>query len=153
LTGKKYRFISANKNLYEGIKTIIQEMWDDCGVEEIFEMIEKSERSKDEKLYLCLYGDEIVAFGEFSIRHDYVEGTEKSPVGYVEGIYVKPEHRKNNIARKLIIKGEKWCAKQGCTEMASDTSVYNKASIKFHNNIGFTEANKIVCFVKKVKQD
>lgn len=34
-----------------------------------------------------------VGFAQCQLRHDYVEGTETSPVGYLEGIYVEPAFR------------------------------------------------------------
>lgn len=47
-------------------------------------------------------------FAQCQLRHDYVEGTDSSPVGYLEGIFVKQEHRKQGYAKELLAKCEEW---------------------------------------------
>ena len=94
---------------------------------------------------------DIVGFAECSLRHDYVEGTSTSPVGYFEGVFVLPEHRKKGFAKELLSACEEWAKKKGCAEFASDCKFDNKASQTFHLHAGFKEANKIVCFTKKLK--
>ncbi len=47
------------------------------------------------------------------MRTDYVEGTESSPVGYLEGIFVKEEYRKNGYAKELLFA----CVKYGQKEI------------------------------------
>ena len=61
-----------------------------------------------------------VGFAQCGLRHDYVEGTESSPVGYLEGIYVMPEHRHRGIARQLLRACEDWAKSRGCGDFASD---------------------------------
>lgn len=108
-----------------------------------------NERSDSEFLYYI--GDEAVAFINLALRHDYVEGTEHSPVGYVEGIYVKPQYRNKGIARKLIEFAKDWSNGHGCYELASDCEITNIDSRAFHNKIGFDEVNTIVCFKMNIK--
>lgn len=45
---------------------------------------------------------------------------------------------------------QKWAKQQGCTEFASDCELDNKESLQFHLQMGFEEANKIICFTKKL---
>lgn len=45
---------------------------------------------------------------------------------------------------------EKWAIGMGCKEFASDCELDNKESLKFHLAIGFTEANRIICFTKQL---
>lgn len=47
-------------------------------------------------------------FAEASIRRDYVNGCETSPVGFLEGIYVLPGFRRRGVARALITAVERW---------------------------------------------
>ena len=103
-----------------------------------------------ENEFLFFIQDEAVAFISLSLRHDYVEGTETSPVGYLEGIYVKPEHRKQGIARQLVEFGKTWSAEKECTEFASDCLIENEDSRKFHNKVGFNEANVCVHFIMNI---
>ena len=79
-----------------------------------------------------------------------MEGTDSSPVGYLEGIYVEEDCRKQGIARALLAACENWAKTKGCTEFASDCELDNTQSLRFHLNVGFIEANRIICFTKKL---
>ena len=89
-------------------------------------------------------------FAQCALRHDYVEGTDSSPVGYLEGIYVSEPFRKRGIARELLRACETWAKEKGCREFASDCELSNTQSLKFHLGVGFAEANRIICFTKKI---
>lgn len=41
-------------------------------------------------------------FAQCGLRHDYVEGRGSSPVGYLEGIFVEKEYRKQGCAKELL---------------------------------------------------
>ena len=89
-------------------------------------------------------------FAQCQLRYDYVEGTESSPVGYLEGIYVEESCRRKGLARELLAACENWARKQGCREFASDCELTNTQSLRFHLGLGFEEANRIICFTKKL---
>lgn len=91
-----------------------------------------------------------VGFAQCQLRRDYVEGTDSSPVGYLEGIYVREAFRGRGVARALLSACEGWAAERGCAEFASDCGLSNVGSIAFHLGAGFTEANRIVCFTKRL---
>src|SRR5207245_712927 len=93
---------------------------------------------------------EAIAFADLSIRNEYVEGSNSSPVGYVEGLYVKPEYRKQGIASELVRRAEAWARGRGCTEYGSDTELSNIDSQNFHVRYGFEKAETIVHFIKKL---
>ena len=97
--------------------------------------------------FLYYAENQAVGFLSLALRHDYVEGTCSSPVGYIEGIYVKPDFRNKGIAKEFIGFAKKWSIEKGCSELASDCELSNNASRIFHNKIGFKEANTIVCFI------
>ena len=123
-------------------------LWPHHSVEFFLKEREKNDNLHNEFLYFI--NDEAVAFTSLSLRHDYVEGTKSSPVGYLEGIYVKPEYRKQGIAQKMVDFAKKWAKEKGCLEFASDCLIENDDSRKFHNKIGFKEANTIVCFTMRI---
>ena len=104
----------------------------------------------DAAYFLAYRGETAVGFAQCQLRHDYVEGTDSSPVGYLEGIYVAEEYRKHGIARELLTACESWAKEKGCTEFASDCELENTQSLQFHLNVGFEEANRIICFTKKL---
>ena len=91
-----------------------------------------------------------IGFIYLSLRTDYVEGTETSPVAYIEGIYVEPNFRKHGIAAKLVEKGAEWGKSRGAREYASDVELPNRNSQVFHEKVGFKEVNRVVCYVKKI---
>jgi len=123
------------------------ELWPDLTVDAVLRMCYEG-LFKNEFLYY--ENDEPVAFISLSLRSDYVEGTDSSPVGYIEGLFVKAEFRRKGIAEKLVEHAKEWSAKYGCTELASDCTLDNTASQAFHSGIGFTEANRIVCYTIKI---
>ena len=107
--------------------------------------------AKTDAAYFLAYADEnAVGFAQCQLRHDYVEGTDSSPVGYLEGIYVADGYRKQGVAKELLSACESWAKSKGCTEFASDCELSNVQSLQFHLNVGFEEANRIICFTKKL---
>lgn len=87
----------------------------------------------------------LVGFVEVSLRA-YAEGCDSSPVGYLEGWYVAPTHRKTGVGRRLVEAAEDWARAKGCTEMASDTELHNIQSQQAHARLGYQEVERIVCF-------
>jgi aminoglycoside 6'-N-acetyltransferase I len=104
----------------------------------------------DAAIYLYVYDGEPAAFAQCQLRRDYVEGTHASPVGYLEGIYVRPDLRRQGVARALLAACENWAGAQGCAAFASDCELGNEGSAAFHQRMGFKEANRIRCFVKSL---
>lgn len=100
--------------------------------------------------FLALEGDQPIGFAQCQLRHDYVEGTESSPVGFLEGVYVQPEHHRKGVARQLVTTCEDWARSVGCTEFASDCEIDNVQSLAFHLAIGFEEAGRTIWFNKKL---
>ena len=93
-------------------------------------------------------GERPAGFAQCQLRYDYVEGTETSPVGYLEGVFVDPAYRKQGHGRALVAACEDWARKQGCREFASDCELSNTQSLAFHLASGFREAGRIICFTK-----
>jgi aminoglycoside 6'-N-acetyltransferase I len=62
-----------------------------------------------------------IGFAEATLRHDYVNGCTTSPVGFLEGLYVRPDCRRHGVARALCQAVEGWVRGRGCSELASDT--------------------------------
>ena len=61
----------------------------------------------------------IVGFAELSIRDD-LPGLQGKRVGYVEGLYLRPEARHRGVAEKLLQASRTWARQQKCTAFASD---------------------------------
>ncbi|MBQ8579757.1 MAG: GNAT family N-acetyltransferase [Oscillospiraceae bacterium] len=105
---------------------------------------------EDAAFFLARDGENAIGFAQCQLRHDYVEGTGSSPVGYLEGIYVAEGSRMQGIAKALLAACEAWAREKGCREFASDCELTNLQSLQFHRNVGFEEANRIICFTKKL---
>ena len=91
-----------------------------------------------------------VGFAQCQLRRDYVEGTETSPVGYLEGIFVKEDCRNKGYARELVSACEAWAKDNNCKEFASDCEIDNIESFQFHIAMDFTEVNRIIYFTKEL---
>lgn len=101
-------------------------------------------------IFLAAEGGVPAGFAQCQLRRDYVEGTHTSPVGYLEGIYVREAFRGQGLARALLSACEGWARERGCAQFASDCELDNAGSIAFHLGAGFAEANRIVCFTKRL---
>lgn len=104
----------------------------------------------DAIIFLAYHDQKVVGFAQCQLRYDYVEGTSTSPVGYLEGLYVKEEFRKQGYAKQLVNACENWAKQMGCQEFASDCELDNDTSLAVHLSLGFTEANRIICFKKSL---
>lgn len=143
----------VRKAVKEDVTSIAQMaaiMWDVHSVEELAREFETLIENEECEIYVCCVDNMPIGFAQCGLRHDYVEGTESSPVGYLEGIFVCEEYRKKGYAKELLDECEKWARQKGCSEFASDCELNNDVSLDFHMHAGFTEANRIICFIKQI---
>lgn len=143
--------ISAELNHLDQLLDMASDLWkDDYSQAEMRSFFEEAINSDKQRILLFLNNNIPAAFIFLSIRTDYVEGSQSSPAGYLEGIYVKPEFRKSGIASKLLSEGEKWIKEKGCKQIGSDAYIDNKISYNFHMNLGFNVAGKLITFIKNI---
>ena len=126
-------------------------LWPSHDAAELREEFAELLKSEEAACFLACEAGVPVGFAQCQLRHDYVEGTETSPVGYLEGIYVKAPFRRRGVAGQLLRACEAWAGRMGCTELASDCELNNMDSLSFHLRMGFEEANRIICFTKKLR--
>ena len=124
------------------------QMWENHDPAELAEEFRDLAEKDDAACFIRYADGRPVAFAQCQLRYDYVEGTGSSLVGYLEGIFVSEEYRKNGFAAELLAECEKWAKDKGCTEFASDCELGNESSLKFHLSVGFEEANRLICFRK-----
>jgi aminoglycoside 6'-N-acetyltransferase I len=87
---------------------------------------------------------QVVGFVEVGLR-SHADGCDPlRPVGFVEGWYVEPDHRRRGIGSALLGAAEDWARSQGCTEMASDTWIDNEPSQRAHEALGFEVVDRCV---------
>jgi aminoglycoside 6'-N-acetyltransferase I len=94
--------------------------------------------------------DHAIGFAEATLRHDYVNGCSSSPVGFLEGLYVREEARRMGVARALCRAVEAWVLDRGASELASDAWLDSIASQRTHEALGFSETERVVYFRKRL---
>lgn len=99
---------------------------------------------------ICDDKERFIGFSDASIRRDYVNGCNHSPVAYLEGIFILNEFRQLGLSSLLINEVENWGKSKGCLELASDTSLDNHTSKKMHEKLGFTQTETVVFFKKNL---
>ncbi|MFJ7952996.1 aminoglycoside 6'-N-acetyltransferase [Lysinibacillus sp. NPDC096418] len=125
-------------------------LWPNHTLSEFTENMAAYIASENAVIFLAFRGTEAVGFAQCQLRTDYVEGTNSSPVGYLEGLFVKEEFRQHGFAKQLVTSCEQWAKTNGCKEFASDCELDNTKSLAVHLKLGFTEANRIICFTKSL---
>lgn len=140
----------AKKSDCKDIAKLAVLMWENHGLEELVEEFENVIQDKESAIFIVSIDNEKIGFAQCQLRHDYVEGTKTSPVGYLEGIFIREEYRKQGYAKEILAKCEEWAKGQGCLEFASDCELDNSISLEFHLKMGFLEANRIICFTKSL---
>ena len=140
----------AEKEDAEILARLAIQMWEDNTLAELEDEFKEITEKEDAACFIKYVDDVPIAFAQSGLRYDYVEGTDSSPVGYLEGIFVAEKYRKNGYAAELLIECEKWAKEKNCTEFASDCELVNEDSLKFHMALGFEEANRIICFRKDI---
>ena len=145
--------INICKAKVEDIKVVAElfyNMWNGSDIEDLQTKLLENITVNESEIFIA-YNDNIpVGVAQCGLRKDYVEGTHSTPVGYLEGVYVIEEFRNKGIATMLCKECEGWTLTIGCKEFASDCELNNRESLEFHLSVGFTEANRIICFTKKL---
>ena len=125
-------------------------MWTKHTVDDLKNEFSEIIKKRESQFFLKYEGDIPIGFAQCQLRHDYVEGTNTTPVGYLEGIFVKEGYRNKGYAKELLSECEAWAKRSGCHEFASDCEIDNSSSIRFHCAMNFAEVNRIVCFTKRL---
>ena len=141
---------NATKKDAEALAALAHLLWENHSAQALAGEFRELLGSGEAACFLAWEDGNPVGFAQCQLRHDYVEGTKTSPVGYLEGVFVLPEFRHRGLAGELLAACEGWAVARGCAEFASDCELGNEASRKFHLGMGFSEANRIICFTKKL---
>lgn len=145
-----FSIIQGTLDDLKAIVTLAIKLWPEHLPSELEEFFQAFLTDKKGVVFLALVKGEPVGFSQVQLRHDYVEGTSTSPVGYLEGIYVNEDRRMKGIGKALVQAGEVWSKSQGCQEFASDCFLENTESLLFHLKVGFIEASRLICFTKQL---
>lgn len=101
-------------------------------------------------VFVAEFSGRLVAFIEVGLR-SHAEGCDsRQAVGFIEGWYVRPEHRCQGVGRALLTVAEQWSRQQGALELASDTWIDHELSIDVHRALGFEVVERTVHFRKSL---
>ena len=115
-----------------------------------YAVFQRSESTYRASLGRTLRGQCSVGFLELSLR-SYAEGTDDSPVPYVEGWFVQADTRGKGAGKALMENAMDWASSQGFAHLASDTDLSNEGSIRAHHAAGFKEVGRQVAFLRPLK--
>ncbi|MFL5763220.1 MAG: aminoglycoside 6'-N-acetyltransferase [Bacteroidia bacterium] len=142
-----YIYIASAADL-DDLTKMGTDLWPENSEEEMRKILTELMGQQKNEFFLFRRDGQNIGFIFMSLRSDYVEGSNSSPVGYVEGIYVKPEHRRKGVSAQLLKRGQEWAKEKGCSQIGSDIYADNKVSYDFHKAIGFREAGRLIAFIK-----
>jgi aminoglycoside 6'-N-acetyltransferase I len=90
----------------------------------------------------------LAGFIEIDLR-SHADGCDPSrPVGYIEGWYIAPEHRRQKLGTRLVRAAEEWARNLSCKEMASDAWLDALDSQKAHEALGYEVVDRCVHYRK-----
>lgn len=137
------------KNDHKVWVTMRLQLWDRHAHDAHLSDIDKMLSSKQNAGYIAILNHQAVGFAEICLR-EYANGCTKQPVPFLEGIWVKPEYRQQGIGQALINKITTDLIAKGFDELCSDAEIDNKLSHKAHQNWGFNETERVICFRKEL---
>ena len=143
--------VEAESNDVEAYRELRAKLWPMSAEENLRETSQQLAASAKWAVFLARDNDG-TALGFLEVRlREYAEGASSSPVGFLEGWYVAERVRKQGVGRKLVAAGEGWARSMGCTEMGSNTEIWRTGSIEAHLRLGYTEVERDVTFLKKLR--
>ena len=102
--------------------------------------------------FICLIawaGKQPIGFSEAMIR-PFANGCNDRPVAFLEGLWVEPKYRRQNVGRRLVQAVEAWAIRKGFRELGSDAYLTARESHKAHRAYGFRETERVVYFRKRL---
>ncbi len=89
-----------------------------------------------------------VGFAEIAIRA-YANGCDSRPVAFLEGIWIKPQFRRQGAGTQLIAHAESFLAARGFHELGSDTQIDNTSIAGRASCVGFF-GNRESCVLPQI---
>ena len=131
--------VRAGREQTETVVRLALMLWPDNSETELKEELAPLLKSTDAAFFLAQEQGEWVGFAQCQLR-----------LGYLEGIFVIESCRRQGIAAALLKECQLWANERGCREFASDCELGNDESLRLHESAGFREANRIICFTKRI---
>lgn len=81
------------------VAELAKQLWQDNDLLELRAVYKELLTDKNVFIVIMYANEKSIGFAQCGLRYDYVEGTCTSPVGYLEGIFIKAEHRLKGYAK------------------------------------------------------
>ena len=135
----------------EDLLLLRSRLWPDTDPEKHrFEILEMATRPDRWATFVYPGPDgRLQGFVEVSLRED-ATSIRRDRIGYIEGWFVEPNHRRQGIGRKLAKAAETWAREHGCAAMASDADLDDAQSHCAHTALGYFESGREVLFRKSL---
>lgn len=134
----------------EDIAQLALRFWPDNDLENLKKHYMYFAGHLNHRVFLVETEDERIGFIHMSIREGHVEGASYTRTGYIEEMYILPEHSNLEIARQLYEQGIKWVKSKKCSEVGADVTWNNKINHELYLNLGFKETSKLICFIREI---
>ena len=126
--------ITATITNLQEITKLALKLWPEHDFNELMREYQDIISNENNVIFLKKKNDKLIGFAQCGLRFDYVE----------------EEYRRCGYAKELVKACEEWAKSKNIKEFASDCEINNIDSYLFHLKLGFIEANKIICFTKKI---
>ena len=124
------------------------QMWSNHAVSELEADFAEIVNSNEAVCFIKYVDDVPVGFARCQLRHDYVEGTHSSPVGYLEGIFVVPEYQHKGYAKELLLECELWAKENKIEVILLNSGLPREDAHAFYESQGYFK--KSYGFIKKI---
>ena len=85
------------------LAALAAQMWTDNEPDDLSREFRELMQSGEAACFLGYAGDRPVAFAQCQLRHDYAEGTDSSPVGYLEGVIADADKGESGYVEALFV--------------------------------------------------
>lgn len=143
------QIMTVTKSNVRQVADLQHALWPEHALLDLIVAAQTAVQAAKSHYWLAMDGQKAVGFCEVTLRRDYVEGSDTSPTGYLEGIYVLPNYRRQGIGTELVNAAAHWLRTQRVAAMGSDVALDNTVSQAFHEALGFEETARLVHYLRK----
>ena len=123
-------------------------LWPDDSYDEHLRDVGVILTSSDEWAFIARTNDFVPAgFAEVAVRK-FANGCTERPVAFLEGIWVAPDFRRQNVGKSLVTHVGAFLTLRGFREICSDAQIENRPSLTAHRGWGFLETERVIYFRK-----
>ena len=117
----------------------LSDLW--SGVTVAVALDSMSSRKMDDEVFVLTDGRERKGFLWLGVSRDQYNA---ESVGYVLGIYVAPELRRQGIGSELIGCAESWCTDKGLLTMQLDVGESNAPALSMYSSLGYGRRSSVL---------